>query len=141
MKVIVVSGWFDPIHIGHIEYFKMAKNLGDKLIVILNNDEQSKLKEGKGSSFMPLEERKIILQALQDVDEVFISIDKDISVIESLKALHNQQTIHIFAKGGDRHIHEIPETNICRELGIDIVDGMGKKIQSSSNFYNKDINS
>jgi len=137
MKVVVVSGYFDPLHIGHIEYFNKSKMLGDKLIVILNNDEQAKLKTGKGSSFMPLGERKIILEALQDVDEVFISIDRDTTIIESIKALHSEQTIHIFAKGGDRFIYEIPETNICRELGIEILDGLGKKIQSSSNFYNK----
>ena len=135
MKVVVVSGYFDPLHVGHVEYFKLAKKLGDKLIVILNNDKQAELK--KGEPFMSLEERKIILEALRDVDEVFVSIDNEQHVIESLKELNNKQKIHIFAKGGDRFAYEIPEAKICEELGIKIVDGVGNKIQSSSNFYKK----
>ena len=131
MKIVAVSGYFDPIHVGHIEYFKLAKKLGDKLVVILNNDEQAKLK--KGSAFMPQEERKAILEALRDVDEVFLSIDKDGTVCRSLEALKPD----IFAKGGDRFIGEVPETEVCREMGIEMVDSLGKKIQSSRNFYNK----
>ena len=131
MKIVAVSGYFDPIHVGHIEYFKLAKKLGDKLVVILNNDEQAKLK--KGSAFMPQEERKAILEALRDVDEVFLSIDKDGTVCRSLEALKPD----IFAKGGDRFIGEVPETEVCMEMGIEMVDSLGKKIQSSRNFYNK----
>ena len=131
MKIVAVSGYFDPIHVGHIEYFKLAKKLGDKLVVILNNDEQAKLK--KGSAFMPQEERKAILEALRDVDEVFLSIDKDGTVCRSLEALKPD----IFAKGGDRFIGEVPETEVCREMGIEMIDSLGKKIQSSRNFYNK----
>jgi len=71
MKTVAVSGYFDPLHVGHVEYFKLAKKLGDRLVVILNNDKQAKLK--KGSAFMPQEERKAILEALRDVDEVFLS--------------------------------------------------------------------
>ncbi len=126
MKTIVVSGYFDPIHVGHIEYFKLARQLGDKLIVILNNDKQAGLK--KGESFMPLEERKIILEALEVVDKVFISIDEDLSVCKSLEAIKP----NIFAKGGDRFAKEIPETPICKELGIEIIDGVGEKIQTST---------
>lgn len=135
MKIIVVSGFFDPLHRGHIEYFRLAKQLGDKLIVILNNDEQAKLK--KGCVFMPLEDKKAILEALEVVDEVFISTDKDLPVIESIKELHRQGKIHVFAKGGDRHEGEIPETPICRDLGIEIVDGLGEKVQSSSELVKK----
>lgn len=123
---IAVSGYFDPTHIGHIEYLKLAKALGDKLIVILNNDEQAQLKKGK--IFMPLNERKIILESLNMVDEVFISIDKDETVCKSLERLRPD----IFAKGGDRNINNIPEAEICKKLGIVIVDGLGEKIQSSS---------
>ena len=130
-KIVAVSGYFDPIHIGHIEYLKLAKSLGDTLIVILNNDHQAMLKKGK--PFMPLEDRKAILEAIKYVDEVFISIDTDKSVCKSLQAIKP----HIFAKGGDRFANEIPEKKICEELGIKIVDGLGEKIQSSSNFYNK----
>lgn len=130
-KVIVVSGYFDPLHIGHIEYFKLAKGLGTKLIVILNNDIQAKLKKGK--SFMPLKERKQIIESIKYVDEVIISKDKDLTVCKTLKSIN--PTPHIFAKGGDRFSYEIPEKQICNEKGITIVDGLGKKIQSSSNFY------
>jgi cytidyltransferase-like protein len=129
MKV-VISGYFDPIHIGHIEYFKLARKLADKhnakLVVILNNDKQAVLKKGK--PFMKASERKIILEAIKYIDEVFISIDKDESVCESLRAVKPD----IFAKGGDRFNHEIPESKVCDELGIKMIDGLGKKIQSSS---------
>ena len=131
MKTVAVSGYFDPLHVGHVEYFKLAKKLGARLVVILNNDKQAKLK--KGSAFMPQEERKAILEALRDVDEVFLSIDTDSTVCRSLEALKPD----IFAKGGDRFIGEVPETEVCREMGIEMVDSLGKKIQSSRNFYNK----
>ncbi len=126
MITVVASGYFNPIHSGHIEYLKLAKQLGDKLIVILNNDIQVSIKGAK--PFMSQEERKIILESIKYVDEVFLSIDKDISVCESLKALKP----NIFAKGGDRFNSEIPEAKVCRDLGIKVVDGLGEKIQSSS---------
>jgi cytidyltransferase-like protein len=132
MKIIIASGFFDPIHVGHIEYLKLSKELGDKLIVILDNDAQCIMKKGK--PFMPQEERKIILESLKFVDEVFLSIDKDKSCCESIKAIakKNKENEIIFAKGGDRFSYEIPEAKICRELGIKIVDRLGAKIQSSS---------
>jgi len=101
------------------------------LIVILNNDEQTRNK--KGNVFMPANERKTIIEAIRYVDEVYLSIDKDGSECESLKEIRPD----IFAKGGDRFIYEIPEANICRELGIKMVDGLGRKIQSSSELANK----
>jgi len=128
MKIVAASGYFDPIHVGHLEYLELARQLGDKLIVILNNDKQIELKKGK--VFMPLEERKKILEALKFVDEVFVSIDEDKTVCKSLEAVKPD----IFAKGGDRFAYEIPETPICKKLGIEIIDGVGKKIQSSSNL-------
>jgi len=128
MTTVAISGYFDPLHKGHVEYIKLAKQLGDKLIVILNNDIQ--LTQKKGKPFMSQEERKIILEAMKDIDEVFISIDKDKSVCESLKAIKPD----IFAKGGDRFNYEIPEAKICQELGIKVVDGLGAKIQSSSDL-------
>lgn len=82
---------------------------------------------------MKLEERKKILEALRDVDEVFVSIDEDETVCKSLEKLKPD----IFAKGGDRFIGEVPETEICKKLGIKMVDRLGKKIQSSRNFYEK----
>ena len=125
-KIIVASGYFDPIHIGHIEYLKLAKELGGKLIVIVNNDHQCAMKKGK--AFMKDKERAQILKAIRYVDDVFISIDKDESVCKSLEAIKPD----IFAKGGDRFNYEIPEAKICKYLGIEIIDKLGAKIQSSS---------
>src|SRR3989344_7444268 len=116
--VVAASGYFDPVHLGHIEYLKKAKELGDKLIVIVNNDKQTEMKKGK--EFMPFKERLEIVKSLKFVDEVFPSIDEDSSVCKSLERVKP----NIFAKGGDRFISEIPETKICRELGIKIVDGL-----------------
>ena len=126
MKVVAVSGYFDPIHVGHLEYLKMAKSLGDKLVVIINSDYQAGLKKGK--SFMPEQDRLEIVQALRCVDEVFLSIDKDKSVCKSLEYLKPD----IFANGGDRSLEEIPETTVMKKYNIEMVDGLGEKIRSSS---------
>jgi len=126
MKIVAVSGYFDPIHVGHLEYLKMAKSLGDKLVVIINSDYQASLKKGK--SFMPEQDRLEIVQALRCVDEVFLSIDKDKSVCKSLEHLKPD----IFANGGDRSLEEIPETAVMKKHNIEMVDGLGEKIRSSS---------
>ena len=128
MKVVATSGYFDPLHVGHLECLELASERGDRLIVIVNSDLQAKQKKGK--SFMMEEDRLKIVAALRCVDEVFLSIDKDSTQCESLKHLKPD----IFAKGGDRTSDEIPELSICRELGIRIVDGLGKKIRSSSSL-------
>ncbi len=127
MKKVAVSGYFNPMHVGHVRLLKEAKELGDYLVVILNNDEQVKL---KGSvPFMSLEDRKEIVKAIKYVDEVFISIDKDRSICKSLEEVNPD----IFANGGDRHQGEIPESKICRENNIEMVDNVGgDKIRSSS---------
>ena len=140
MKIAINSGYFDPIHVGHIECMQLSRELGDKLVIILNNDHQCILKKGK--PFMPQDERKKIVESLKPVDEVFISIDKDKSICKSIEAIakkYNGNEI-IFAKGGDRFSDEIPEAKICKELEIKIIDRVGKKIQSSSNLTGlKDI--
>ena len=123
---MAVSGYFNPMHIGHLEMLEKAKKLGDYLVVILNSDYQVGLK-GR-VPFMPEKDRKKIVEAIRYVDEVFLSIDKDRSICESLK----QVKPDIFANGGDRHQGEIPEASVCQELGIKMVDGMGEKIRSSS---------
>ena len=123
---VAVSGYFDPIHIGHLEYLKMAKDLGDYLIVIVNNDYQSNLKKGK--SFMNELDRVEIVKALKLVDEVFLSIDKDRTVCKSLEKLKPD----IFANGGDRSTEEIPEAEVCVNFNIKMIDGLGDKIRSSS---------
>lgn len=127
MKV-AVSGYFDPIHVGHIEYLELAKELGTELIVIVNNDHQCKLK--KGSSFMKQEDRLKIVESLKVVDKAFLSVDKDKSVCDSVAAVKPD----IFAQGGDRNFGEVPESSICKDLGIKMVDGLGSKIRSSSDL-------
>ena len=126
MKIVATSGYFDPLHVGHLECLELAKELGDKLIVIVNSDLQATLKKGK--SFMNEKDRLKIISALKCVDEVFLSIDKDKTQCESLKHLKP----NIFAKGGDRTSGEIPEAKVCKELNIQIIDGLGAKIRSSS---------
>lgn len=128
MKKVAISGYFDPIHVGHLELIEKAKALGDYLIVIVNNDYQTSLKKGK--PFMKQEERMKIVEAIKGVDEVFLSIDQDKSICESLREVHPD----IFGNGGDRHQGEIPEAIVCRELGIEMVDNLGAKIQSSSDL-------
>lgn len=123
MVKVAVSGYFDPLHVGHLNYLRAAKALGDWLVVIVNNTEQTVAKSGK--EFLPLAERVEILKELRCVDEVVVSIDKDRSVCETLKMIGPD----IFANGGDRHAGNIPEAN----LGIKLVDGVGGgKVQSSS---------
>tara|TARA_B100001093_G_scaffold81816_1_gene73215 strand:+ start:10526 stop:10933 length:408 start_codon:yes stop_codon:yes gene_type:complete len=128
MKTVVVSGYFDPIHVGHLEYLKLAKDLGDKLIVIVNNNEQCVLKKGK--SFMDESDRLEIVKSLKMVDDVFLSIDKDKSVCKSLEILKPD----IFANGGDRNTNEVPESIICKKYNIKMIDGLGNKIRSSSDL-------
>lgn len=125
-SVVVASGYFDPIHVGHIEYLELAKTMGDKLVVIVNNDWQATLKKGK--PFMNEKDRLKIVSSLKCVDEVFLSIDRDKTVCKSLEVISPD----IFAKGGDRFSDEIPESKICEKLNIDIIDGLGEKIRSSS---------
>lgn len=126
MKIVCVSGYFDPLHVGHIEYMEKAKALGDQLYVIVNNDKQAAMK--KGRSFMPQEERLRVVRSLWCVDAAIIAIDNDRTVCETLKYVRPD----IFANGGDQTNQSIPETPICEELGIELVDGLGNKIQSSS---------
>ncbi len=130
-KIVATSGYFDPIHHGHVELFKLSKKLGDYLIVIINNDHQTIQK--KGFVFMPAEEKAKIVSEFSCVDVVFISIDEDQTQCKTLEYLKP----HIFTKGGDRYINEIPETPICKKHGIRIIDGVGAKVQSSSDLIKK----
>ncbi|VBB17720.1 cytidyltransferase [Yasminevirus sp. GU-2018] len=127
-RIICISGYFDPIHVGHLEYIKKSKALGTKLVVIVNNDHQAKLK--KGRAFMPENERMEVIKAIKYVDEVVLSIDKDRTVCETLRQM--TPTPHAFCNGGDQTNQSIPEAPICIEKGIDLIDGLGDKIQSSS---------
>ena len=125
---VAVSGYFDPIHVGHLEFLELAKKLGDTLTVIINNNLQAELK--KGSTFMDEKDRMEIVAALRCVDEVFLSIDTDKSVCKSLERIKPD----IFANGGDRSLDEIPETAVMKKYNIKMVDGLGSKIRSSSDL-------
>ncbi len=138
LVVVAVSGYFNPLHVGHLEMINMAKKLGDKLVVIVNNDEQVRLK-GR-VPFMNEQDRMTIIKALKGVDRVFLSIDKyklsngEIPIIKSLAKVKP----NIFANGGDRHnISNVPEYDICQKLNIKMVDGLGKKIRASSEMIAK----
>ena len=131
-KIVCVSGYFDPIHIGHIEYFKKSKQIGDKLMVIVNNDNQAILKKGK--SFMPIKERIEIIKELKCVDFVIESIDSDRTVCKTLETVDPKPDF--FCNGGDQNNNTIPEVDICNKRGIQLKDGFGDKIQSSSWLIN-----
>jgi D-beta-D-heptose 7-phosphate kinase/D-beta-D-heptose 1-phosphate adenosyltransferase len=138
--VVAVSGGFDPIHRGHIRLFEHAKALGDTLVVILNNDNW--IRKKKGTSFMPAEERREVIQAFRAVDKVMVSKHsvnpRDMSVSQELRELRP----HIFANGGDRNEADAanPKSSLyrdlktCKELGIEMIFNVGKggKVQSSS---------
>ena len=133
LKVIIVSGYFNPIHKGHLDYFQKAKACGDLLFVIVNSDLQRSLKMSK--EFQNESERMLIVSSLRIVDKAILSIDKDRTVIETIKNIHStKSTNHLlyFANGGDQNNDRIPEKEICNKLGITLIDNLGDKIQSSS---------
>jgi len=132
-KAIIVSGYFNPIHKGHLEYFNNAKALCDELFVIVNNDHQRALKGSK--EFQKEDERMIIVSNIKAVDKVILSIDEDRTVCASLKMIaekYGSEFELAFANGGDQNNDTIPERPICEEVGIALIDGLGDKIQSSS---------
>ena len=131
-KTAIVSGYFDPLHIGHIEYFKLAKELADELVVIVNNREQCLLK--KSDEFMDERDRLEIVYHLDMVDEVLISTDKDKTVCKSLEMIAQFKPYNdlVFCNGGDRDASNSPEVKVCSKLGIEFQQGLGKKIRSSS---------
>jgi len=131
-KIVCVSGYFDPIHVGHIEYFKLSKEKGTKLMVIVNNDHQATLKKGK--AFMSMVERIKIIQELKCVDYVIPSIDQDRTVCETLRTVEPKPDY--FCNGGDQNNLTIPEGPVCQERNIELCDGFGDKIQSSSWLIN-----
>jgi cytidyltransferase-like protein len=132
-KAVIVSGYFNPIHKGHLEYLNMAKAVADELFVIVNNDHQRSLKGSK--EFQLEDERMIIVSNIKAVDKAILSIDTDRTVRETIKkiALDFGDTYQLaFANGGDQNNDTIPERAICEEMGISLLDGLGDKIQSSS---------
>ena len=139
--VVVVSGAFDPLHIGHIRLIKEAKKLGDKLVVILNNDNW--LQKKKKHIFMHQKERKEIIEAIGGVDEVILTHHpKNPSEMDVSKELLNLKP-NIFANGGDRKtVRDLPEAQACQKIGCKMVFDVGKggKVQSSSWLLAKYVN-
>jgi len=132
-KAIIVSGYFNPIHKGHLEYFNEAKALAEELIVIVNNDHQRALK--KSQEFQSEDERVIIVSNIKAVDKSILSIDTDRTVCATLRQIAQDLATDYdlaFANGGDQNNDTIPERAVCEEIGISLIDGLGEKIQSSS---------
>jgi len=127
-RIVAVSGGFDPLHVGHVRMIQAAAALGTKLVVIVNGD--GFLMKKKGYVFMPLAERMEMVRALRGVDDVVAAVDADQTVCETLRRVRP----HVFANGGDRKdAAGIPEADVCRELGIEMVFNVGGgKVQSSS---------
>lgn len=132
-KGVIVSGYFNPIHKGHLEYFNNAKVLADELFVIVNNDYQRELKGSK--EFQKEDERIIIVSNIKAVDHAILSVDEDRTVCATLEKIA-QEFGHshdlAFANGGDQNNDTIQERPTCEKMGITLIDGLGDKIQSSS---------
>ena len=130
--MVAVSGGFDPIHVGHVRMFIEARRLGDKLVVILNNDNW--LKKKKGKAFMPEAERKEVIEALRSVDQVVLTSHPEDPTDMSVCAELRRVRPGIFANGGDRTDRNTPEMAVCEELGIKMAFAVGRggKVQSSS---------
>jgi cytidyltransferase-like protein len=135
MKRVIVSGFFNPLHGGHLDMIEAAAKMGDHLIVSVNNDVQQVLKKGK--VILDQDNRMRLIRALRDVDEVILTIDQDPSQIETLKFIADKYPDDelVFANGGDRDSEKaIPEGAICHERGIELVFGVGgtEKADSST---------
>ncbi len=145
IKTVVITSWyFNPIHPWHIECLQLCKALWDELWVIVNNDKQAKAKTWKQEVFQDEQFRMQVVGAIRYVDEVFLSVDKDWSVCQSIKAISKQirekywpETQVIFGKWGDRFTDNIPEVQVCKECNIEIRDGLWAKTHNSSEYRKK----
>ena len=140
IESVVVSGGFDPLHVGHVKMFQEAAKLASKLIVIVNNDDFLMLK--KGYVFMPIDERMEIIKNISVVDKVVKAIDTDLTVCQTLNLLAKEENIIVFANGGDRQSKkDILESTVCKDNQIEMKFNIGGgKIQSSSSLVSKIIN-
>jgi cytidyltransferase-like protein len=135
MRIVFISGYFNPLHGGHLDLIEESAALGDKLIVIINNDKQQILKKGK--IILDEQNRIRLMKALRLVDEVVLSIDEDppvIKTVERIAKTHPDDEL-IFAQGGDRDSDKVnPELEVCRKYGIKVVYGVGgtEKADSST---------
>lgn len=133
MKIAIVSGYFNPLHGGHLDMIENASSLGDHLIVIVNNDKQQHLKKGK--IILDESNRLRLMRALRGVDQVVLSVDDDPSVVKTLEMIATQHPGDklIFANGGDRNSNkEVPETEVCNRRNIKMVFGVGGNNKSDS---------
>lgn len=137
MKVVIVSGYFNPLHGGHLDMIEVARDMGDKLIVIVNNDKQQLIKKGK--IILDEKNRLRLIRALRDVDHVVLSIDEDPTIINTLEMVANQHPGDelIFANGGDRNsVKKIPEAEVCKRCNIVMRFDAGTKKTDSSTRIN-----
>lgn len=143
MKVVIVSGYFNPLHGGHLDMIESAAKMGDKLIVIVNNDKQQVLKKGK--VILDEKNRLRLMRALKGVDEVVLSIDEEPTVINTLEMIAKQHPGDelVFANGGDRSTGQVvPETEICEKYSIEMVfDAGGTEKTDSSTRINQETGS
>ena len=145
MKTVVITSWyFNPIHPWHIECLELCKDLWDELWVIVNNDNQAKLKTGKDTVFQDENFRMRVVSALKVVDNVMLSVDQDGSVCESIKEItkkikekYGDDTVIYFWKGWDRFSWNIPEVQVCKDLWIEIKDGLWAKTHNSRDYRAK----
>lgn len=142
MKTVVINSWyFNPIHPWHIECMQLSKKLGDELWIIVNNDEQARLKTWKKEVFQDEKFRCAVVSAIKYVDEVMLSIDNDASVCKSIKTVaieirkrYWEDTKIILWKWWDRFLWWILEEWVCKEMNIEIVDGLWAKTHNSSDY-------
>jgi glycerol-3-phosphate cytidylyltransferase/D-beta-D-heptose 7-phosphate kinase/D-beta-D-heptose 1-phosphate adenosyltransferase len=130
---VIVSGYFSPLHVGHLDMIESGAEIGDKLIVIVNNNDQQKAKKGK--VIIDEQDRLRLVSALRDVDDALISIDADRTVRESIRQVAQKYTDHdlIFANGGDRESGAVvPEAETCEEFGIKMIFDMGGNTKADS---------
>lgn len=133
MKRIIVSGYFNPLHDGHLDMIENARAMGDYVIVVVNNDVQQMLKKGK--IILDENTRIRIIKALRVVDEAMLSVDTDPSVCQTLQLIRQKYPDDelVFGNGGDRDSERaIPETAVCQECNIELVFGIAKLVDSSS---------
>ena len=133
-KIVLVTGGFDPVHSGHIEYINAARKLGDVLFIGLNSDDW--LIRKKGKPFMPWNERHIILSNIRSVDDVFAFDDSDGTAIDAIRRIREENPDHtiIFANGGDRTKENIPEME-CGLEDVEFVFGVGGQDKKNSSSW------
>lgn len=130
MKIIIESGFFNPLHGGHLDMIEAGAKMGDRLIVIVNNDKQQLLKKGK--IILDESNRLRLIKALRDIDDVVLSIDEDITVVKTLEIIAREHPDDelVFANGGDRDGERvIPESDICHQYNIKLAFGVGTEIR------------